>query len=79
MVTLKTVVLDAEKCISYLTIEKNGSNIELNRSMAKERDGWIFGCDACMNACPWNSRNREGWNEFKPQQETIPAAHLRRR
>ena len=71
--------LDAEKCISYLTIEKNGSNIELNRSMAKERDGWIFGCDACMNACPWNSRNREGWNEFKPQRETIPAAHLRRR
>lgn len=71
--------LDAGKCISYLTIEKRGSNIELNRSMAKERDGWIFGCDACMNACPWNSRNREGWNEFKPQQETIPAAHLRRR
>ncbi len=71
--------LDAAKCISYLTIEKKGSNIELNRSMAKERDGWIFGCDACMNACPWNSRNREGWNEFKPQRETIPAALLRRR
>lgn len=71
--------LDAAKCISYLTIEKKGSDIGLNKSMAGKREGWIFGCDACMNACPWNSRNRNGWNEFKPQPGAIPAAHLRRR
>ena len=47
--------LDAAKCISYLTIEKKGSDIGLNRSMAGEREGWIFGCDACQNVCPYNS------------------------
>ncbi len=40
-------VVDARKCISYQTIEHKG---ELNGSL----HGWLFGCDICQQACPWN-------------------------
>ena len=71
--------LDARKCTSYLTIEEKGATIGLNMEKAAERGGWIFGCDACMNACPWNSRNGKGWEEFEQKEQPLPASHLRRR
>ncbi len=71
--------LDANKCLSYLTIEKKGTDIGKNMELAQERDGWIFGCDACMNACPWNSRNREGWSQFAQKETPLPHTHLKRR
>ena len=71
--------LDARKCISYLTIENKEASMPLNLEMAQYRDGWIFGCDACMNACPWNSRNKEGWPEFQQKQNPLPLSHLKRR
>ena len=71
--------LDARKCTSYLTIENKEASMPLNLEMAQHRDGWIFGCDACMNACPWNSRNKEGWTEFQQKQDPLPISHLKRR
>ncbi|GAB4173406.1 MAG: tRNA epoxyqueuosine(34) reductase QueG [Terrimicrobiaceae bacterium] len=44
-------VVDSRKCISYWTIEARGDIPEWIRPLMGDR---IFGCDDCLDACPWN-------------------------
>lgn len=44
-------ILDTRKCISYQTIENKGSiPVELRSKFG----GRVYGCDICLDACPWN-------------------------
>lgn len=46
-------VVDAKKCISYLTIENKS---EIPEEFSGKFENWIFGCDICQDVCPWNHK-----------------------
>ncbi|MBZ0200131.1 MAG: tRNA epoxyqueuosine(34) reductase QueG [Ignavibacteriaceae bacterium] len=50
---VKEYVVDANKCISYLTIENKS---EIPDEYTGKFDSWIFGCDVCQDVCPWNNK-----------------------
>lgn len=70
---LEPYVVDARKCISYMTIEMKS---EIPESMAGAYSGWVFGCDICQQVCPFNrfaTPHREPQFEPRPEIFTMTA------
>jgi epoxyqueuosine reductase len=66
-------VLDARRCISYLTIERRGP---FEPAEAGAIGDWLVGCDVCQDVCPWNRRapdSVEGRFRPRPGLAGIPA------
>jgi len=63
-------VLDARRCISYLTIEHAGPIPEEFRAAIGNR---IYGCDDCLAVCPWNSfaASAAAHRDFLPRAELV--------
>jgi epoxyqueuosine reductase len=50
-------VVDARLCISYLTIELRGGREVISDDLAAQMGNRIFGCDDCLDVCPFNLRS----------------------
>lgn len=62
-------VVDARKCISYLTIESKSKIPEQFKGKMKNRG---FGCDICQDVCPWNRKAlQHNHGELKPKPEFL--------
>ena len=59
-------IIDANKCISYLTIENKNDIPEKFRG---KFNNWIFGCDICQDVCPWNNK----FSKISNVEEFLPA------
>jgi epoxyqueuosine reductase len=63
--------LDATKCISYLTIELKPQN-EIAPELARNMEGWLYGCDICQDVCPWNRfASQTPLSAFAPREENL--------
>lgn len=63
-------IMDASRCISYLTIELKDE--EIPEEFRDSMDNWMFGCDVCQDVCPWNRFSREHKeNDFIPKEALL--------
>ncbi|MEG3618506.1 tRNA epoxyqueuosine(34) reductase QueG [Magnetovibrio sp. PR-2] len=61
--------MDANKCISYLTIEHQG---DIAPDLAQRMGNHIYGCDDCLTACPWTKYSHpHSEPHFMPRAETL--------
>lgn len=68
-------VLDATRCISYLTIEHRGA---VDEALRQQLDGWVFGCDVCQDVCPWNQHAAKQQAGAVVDSEFAPRSDLQR-
>ena len=62
-------ILDASKCISYLTIELKD---QIPTQFSDKMENWMFGCDICQEVCPWNRFSSPHQEEkFKPKDQLL--------
>lgn len=54
--------INSRKCLSYLTQKKG----ELSETEKENFNNCIYGCDICMQVCPYNHKLKKGYHEFKP-------------
>src|SRR5205807_2488410 len=69
-------VLDARRCISYLTIEHRG---QIADDLRTGMGNWMFGCDICQEVCPWNGKapvTQEPAFQPNPELTAVDAAAL---
>lgn len=68
-ITEEGYILDARKCISYLTIELKEN---IPDSFSNKMENWMFGCDICQDVCPWNRFSTPHTEqEFEPKDELL--------
>ena len=66
---VKPGVIDARRCISYLTIEHKS---EISDELKNKMGNWIYGCDVCQEVCPWNKSPAEtSEKRFLPRKENM--------
>ena len=63
-------VVDARRCISYLTIELRGADESIPDELARKMGNRIFGCDDCLDVCPYNAGARA---TSEPRFEPLPS------
>ena len=69
-------VLDARRCVSYLTIELRS---DIPAELRPGVGDWLYGCDICQEVCPWNSKaplSSEPAFDPSPGQESLELAPL---
>ncbi len=71
--------IDARRCVSYLTIEHRGP---IDPALRTGLGNWVFGCDLCQEACPWNddgAAHDSGLRPYLPDLLTLGPEEFRSR